>query len=103
MYDLSTAFPLSTTHSVYAPRYSTRRAELRRFRFWRKGHLRSSGLSVTLNIGDHCVAFMKHSSSCPFPHARVVRDCDAVGLIFSLFFPTWICPTLLSMAERAAQ
>ena len=42
MYDLSTAFPLTTTHSVYAPRYSTRRAELRRFPFGRKGNLRSS-------------------------------------------------------------
>ena len=33
---------LTTTHSVYAPRYSTRRAELRRFPFGRKGNLRSS-------------------------------------------------------------
>ena len=42
MYDLSTAFLLTTTHSVYATRYSTRRAELRRFPFGRKGNLRSS-------------------------------------------------------------
>ncbi len=103
MYDLSTAFPLTTTHSVYAPRYSTRRAELRRFPFGRKGNLRSSGLAVTLNIAEHFVAFRKQSSRCRLPRARVVRDCDAAWLMFSQFFHTWICPTSLSRAGRDAQ
>ncbi len=76
---------LTTTHSVYAPRYSTRRAELRRFPFGRKGNLRSSGLAVTLNIADHWVAFRKQSSRCRLARARVVRDCDAAWLIFLNF------------------
>ena len=94
MYDLSTAFPLTTTHSVYAPRYSTRRAELRRFPFGRKGNLRSSGLAVTLNIADHWVAFRKQSSRCRLPRARVVRDCDAAWLIF-LNFPHLDLPHII--------
>ena len=77
-------------------------AGLRRFPFGRKGNLRSSGLAVTLNIADHWVAFRKQSSRCRLPRARVVRDCDAAWLIFSIFH-TWICPTSLSRAGRDAQ